>query len=190
MTESRSKFEEIRIEKLRKLEARRRRSVGSTLRRSHAHRRDHPARAGRKGRHHRNPRSHRRTHSRASRQRQGLLHRPARQDRPHPAFHREEPGRRRLEPDAATRSLGSDRRRRKDRQDQDRRTDDLREKIHFLTKTLAHPPEKYHKATDVELLLRRRYIDMIQNKEVLERFETRAKILRHMRDVPRRPRFH
>jgi lysyl-tRNA synthetase, class II len=55
------------------------------------------------------------------------------------------------------------------------------EKIHFLTKTLAHPPEKYHKAKDVELLLRRRYIDMIQNKEVLERFETRAKILRHMR---------
>ena len=55
------------------------------------------------------------------------------------------------------------------------------DRIYFLTKTLAHPPEKYHKATDVELLLRRRYIDMIQNKEVLQRFETRAKILRHMR---------
>ena len=55
------------------------------------------------------------------------------------------------------------------------------DKVHVLTKTLAHPPEKYKGATDAEILLRQRYIDMIQNKEVLDRFETRAKIIRHMR---------
>jgi lysyl-tRNA synthetase class 2 len=56
------------------------------------------------------------------------------------------------------------------------------EKVHVLGKTLAHPPEKYKGATDAEILLRQRYIDMIQNKEVLDRFETRAKIIRGMRD--------
>lgn len=55
------------------------------------------------------------------------------------------------------------------------------EKIHFLTKTIAHPPEKYHGAQDVEIRLRRRYVDMVQNPEVLARFEARSKIIRAIR---------
>ncbi len=55
------------------------------------------------------------------------------------------------------------------------------QRIHFLTKTLAHPPEKYHGAQDVEILLRHRYIDMIQDAEVIARFEKRAKILGFIR---------
>jgi lysyl-tRNA synthetase, class II len=54
-------------------------------------------------------------------------------------------------------------------------------RIFFLTKTLAHPPEKYHGAQDVEILLRHRYIDMIQDASVIARFEQRAKILGFIR---------
>lgn len=50
-----------------------------------------------------------------------------------------------------------------------------------LAKTIAHPPEKYHGAQDIELLLRRRYIDMIQNPEVIERFEARARLTQLIR---------
>lgn len=55
------------------------------------------------------------------------------------------------------------------------------EKIIFLTKTVAHPPEKYHGAQDIELRLRRRYVDMIQSPEVLGRFQERAKIVQFIR---------
>ncbi|MFO0945781.1 MAG: lysine--tRNA ligase, partial [Planctomycetota bacterium] len=55
------------------------------------------------------------------------------------------------------------------------------EKIYFLTKTVAHPPEKYHGAQDIEIRLRRRYVDMIQSPEVLARFEARAKIIQFAR---------
>lgn len=54
-------------------------------------------------------------------------------------------------------------------------------RIFFLTKTLAHPPEKYHGAQDIEILLRHRYIDMIQDPGVIARFEQRAKILGFIR---------
>lgn len=53
--------------------------------------------------------------------------------------------------------------------------------IRPLAKTIAHPPEKYHGAQDIELRLRRRYIDMVQSPEVLGRFETRARILSKIR---------
>lgn len=53
--------------------------------------------------------------------------------------------------------------------------------ITMLTKTVAHPPEKYHGATDIEIRLRRRYLDMIQDRELFERFEARSKLVRHIR---------
>lgn len=56
------------------------------------------------------------------------------------------------------------------------------ERLHFLTKTIAHPPEKFHGAQDVEILLRQRYIDMILNPEVIARFEARASILSAIRE--------
>ncbi|QDU60566.1 Lysine--tRNA ligase [Planctomycetes bacterium Pan216] len=56
------------------------------------------------------------------------------------------------------------------------------ESLTLLTKTIAHPPEKYHGAQDIEIRLRRRYLDMIQNPEVLARFESRAKIVRFIRE--------
>ncbi len=52
----------------------------------------------------------------------------------------------------------------------------------FLGKTIAHPPGVYYKAEDQELLLRRRYIDMTQNPEVVRRFEARSRLLRTLRD--------
>ena len=41
--------------------------------------------------------------------------------------------------------------------------------VTFLTKSLAQPPEKFHGAKDIELLLRQRYIDLIYNEGVLGR---------------------
>lgn len=56
------------------------------------------------------------------------------------------------------------------------------ERLHFLTKTIAHPPEKFHGAQDVEILLRQRYIDMILNPDVVARFEARAAIVGAIRE--------
>lgn len=55
------------------------------------------------------------------------------------------------------------------------------ENLTFLTKTLAHPPDKHHGAQDIEIRLRRRYLDMIQNPEVLHRFEMRSRIVQQIR---------
>lgn len=55
------------------------------------------------------------------------------------------------------------------------------DKVIFLTKTIAHPPDKHHGAQDVEILLRHRYIDMIQSPEVVRRFQDRSKILSTIR---------
>ena len=52
----------------------------------------------------------------------------------------------------------------------------------FLTKTLRPLPEKFHGMTDAELLLRRRYLDLIANEEVMNRFKTRTKIIRTIRN--------
>lgn len=53
--------------------------------------------------------------------------------------------------------------------------------VTFLTKSLAQPPEKFHGAKDVELLLRQRYIDLIYNEGVLERMLQRGKIIDSVR---------
>jgi lysyl-tRNA synthetase class 2 len=54
-------------------------------------------------------------------------------------------------------------------------------KVTFLTKSLAQPPEKFHGAKDVELLLRQRYIDLIYNEGVLERMLQRGRIIDSIR---------
>jgi len=52
----------------------------------------------------------------------------------------------------------------------------------FLSKTLRNLPEKFHGITDDEIRLRKRYLDLISNEETLERFKTRTKIIRTIRD--------
>ncbi len=52
----------------------------------------------------------------------------------------------------------------------------------FLTKTLRPLPEKFHGMTDAELRLRRRYLDLIANKEVMDRFKTRTKVIKTIRN--------
>lgn len=51
----------------------------------------------------------------------------------------------------------------------------------MLAKTIAHPPEKFHGAADIELRLRRRYVDMTQDPVVLARFEQRARLIATIR---------
>jgi lysyl-tRNA synthetase class 2 len=57
--------------------------------------------------------------------------------------------------------------------------------VTFLTKSLAQPPEKFHGAKDMELLLRQRYIDLIYNEGVLERMLKRGKIIDSIRGTLR-----
>ena len=57
--------------------------------------------------------------------------------------------------------------------------------VTFLTKSLAQPPEKFHGARDIELLLRQRYIDLIYNEGVLERMLRRGKIIDSVRQTLR-----
>jgi lysyl-tRNA synthetase class 2 len=58
-------------------------------------------------------------------------------------------------------------------------------RLTMLTKSLAQPPEKFHGAKDVELLLRQRYIDLIYNEGVLERMLARGKIIDSLRQTLR-----
>jgi lysyl-tRNA synthetase class 2 len=51
----------------------------------------------------------------------------------------------------------------------------------LLTKSLLPLPEKYHGLTDVETRYRQRYLDLMVNREVRQVFETRAKIIRTIR---------
>lgn len=55
------------------------------------------------------------------------------------------------------------------------------EELTMLCKSLAQPPEKFHGVRDVEMLLRRRYIDLIYNEGVLERLLRRSKIVESIR---------
>lgn len=57
--------------------------------------------------------------------------------------------------------------------------------VTFLTKSLAQPPEKFHGAKDIELLLRQRYIDLIYNEGVLARMLERGKIIDSIRQTLR-----
>ena len=53
--------------------------------------------------------------------------------------------------------------------------------FHFLTKSLRPLPEKWHGLKDVETRHRKRYLDLIMNKETREVFKTRTKILKYIR---------
>ena len=55
------------------------------------------------------------------------------------------------------------------------------EHLQFLAKALRPLPSKWHGLTDVEQRYRQRYVDLIVNDSVKETFETRAKIIRHIR---------
>ena len=61
--------------------------------------------------------------------------------------------------------------------------------VTFLTKSLAQPPEKFHGAKDIELLLRQRYVDLIYNPEVLQRMLRRTRILESIRRTLRERSF-
>ena len=53
----------------------------------------------------------------------------------------------------------------------------LAEEIRMLAKSLRPLPEKWHGLSDVEERFRKRYLDLLSNPEVKERFFTRAKII-------------
>ncbi len=50
-----------------------------------------------------------------------------------------------------------------------------------LSKALRPLPEKFHGLTDVETIYRKRYLDLISNRESFERFVTRSKIISEIR---------
>jgi len=51
----------------------------------------------------------------------------------------------------------------------------------FLAKALHTPPEKYHGLKDVEIRYRRRYVDLLSNSDVREKFILRSKIISEIR---------
>lgn len=51
----------------------------------------------------------------------------------------------------------------------------------ILTKSIVPLPEKFHGLSDIELRYRQRYLDMIANREVLETFKIRSKIISLLR---------
>jgi len=51
----------------------------------------------------------------------------------------------------------------------------------ILAKSLLPLPEKWHGLTDTEERFRKRYLDLIFNKEIKEKFELRSKIIREIR---------
>ena len=54
--------------------------------------------------------------------------------------------------------------------------------IELLTKSLRTLPEKWHGLRDVEVRYRRRYLDLIANPEVRERFQRRIRMIRAIRE--------
>ena len=56
------------------------------------------------------------------------------------------------------------------------------EKYRILTKTLRPLPEKWHGLQDVEERFRKRYLDLIMNPEVREKFKKRAEIIQAIRN--------
>jgi lysyl-tRNA synthetase class 2 len=56
------------------------------------------------------------------------------------------------------------------------------EAMHFLVKALRPLPEKWHGLTDLEQRYRQRYVDLIVNDDVKETFQTRARIVRFIRN--------
>jgi lysyl-tRNA synthetase class 2 len=55
------------------------------------------------------------------------------------------------------------------------------ERLHFLVKALRPLPSKWHGLTDMEQRYRQRYVDLIVNDDVKRTFETRARIVKHIR---------
>jgi len=53
--------------------------------------------------------------------------------------------------------------------------------LELATKSITPLPEKFHGLTDIELRYRKRYLDMIMNKEVRETFKLRSKIVSSIR---------
>ncbi|MGT2924793.1 lysine--tRNA ligase [Streptococcus caviae] len=53
--------------------------------------------------------------------------------------------------------------------------------ITHLSKALRPLPEKFHGLTDVETIYRKRYLDLISNRDSFERFVTRSKIISEIR---------
>lgn len=53
--------------------------------------------------------------------------------------------------------------------------------ITHLSKALRPLPEKFHGLTDVETIYRKRYLDLISNRESFERFVTRSRIVSKIR---------
>ena len=56
------------------------------------------------------------------------------------------------------------------------------EHLAFLVKALRPLPEKWHGLTDVEQRYRQRYVDLIVNDDVKQTFETRARVVKYIRD--------
>jgi len=56
------------------------------------------------------------------------------------------------------------------------------ERLNFLVKALRPLPSKWHGLTDVEQRYRQRYVDLIVNDDVKATFETRARIVRYIRN--------
>ena len=52
----------------------------------------------------------------------------------------------------------------------------------LLTKSLRPLPEKWHGLKDVEIRLRRRYLDLLSNRDVMDVFRTRSRITKSIRD--------
>ena len=57
------------------------------------------------------------------------------------------------------------------------------QRLHFLTKSLEPPPEKYHGLTDPELRQRMRYLDLIHGDGVMDTFLRRSQIVRSIRNT-------
>ncbi len=55
------------------------------------------------------------------------------------------------------------------------------QRIRLLTKSLRPLPDKWHGIADTELRYRRRYVDLIMNESSRRVFETRSRIIRHLR---------
>jgi len=53
----------------------------------------------------------------------------------------------------------------------------------ILTKSLRPLPEKYHGLTDVETRYRQRYLDLVANPEVMEKFRRRVGIIQSLREI-------
>ena len=53
--------------------------------------------------------------------------------------------------------------------------------ITHLSKALRPLPEKFHGLSDVETIYRKRYLDLISNRESFDRFVTRSKIISEIR---------